>query len=240
MSAHDGMRCASARRAPARGSACACASVAACLALLVGGIAGGCNYLLPASYLIEGPPKEPARYELPRRKTVVYVDDRANRMTRAALRTSVGEEVGTLLLQQALVPEVVSTRDSVAYARRVDTSDKQVSIRKIGEAVGAEQVVFIDIDEFRISADGATPRAAAIVNVKVIDVGSGARLWPDGTDEGERMVIRTREQSLELYNSSAGRRKVEDALAKQVAEDVSKLFYEHEKRELGGNLGIRN
>jgi hypothetical protein len=54
------------------------------------------------------------------------------------------------------------------------------------------------------------------------------------------MVVRTREQSLELYNSSAGRRKVEDALAKQVAEDVSKLFYEHEKRELGGNLGIRN
>ncbi len=209
-------------------------------ALLAGLFVGGCNYLIPAAYLIEGPPKEPARYELPRRKTVVYVDDRANRMTRAALRTAVGEEVGTLILQQALVPEVVSTKDAVAYARRADTSDKQVSIRKIGEAVGAEQVIYIDVDDYRISADGATPRPAAIVNVKVIDVGSGARLWPDGTDEGERMIVRTREQSLELYNSSAGRRRVEDALAKQVAEDVSKLFYEHEKRELGGNLGIRN
>lgn len=209
-------------------------------ALLAGALAGGCNYLIPASYLIEGPPKEPARYELPRRKTVVYVDDRANRMTRAALRTAVGEEVGTLLLQQALVPEVISSKDAVAYARRVDSSDKQVSIRKIGEAVGAEQVVYLDIEEYRISADGATPRPAAIVNVKVIDVGSGARLWPDGTDAGERLVVRTREQSLELYNSSAGRRQVEDTLAKQVAEDVSKLFYEHEKRELGGNLGIRN
>ena len=220
------------------------AAMRVCLALgaavLAGLAAGGCNYLIPASYLIEGPPKEPARYELPRRKTVVYVDDRANRMTRAALRTAVGEEVGTLILQQALVPEVVSTKDAVAYARRADTSDKQVSIRKIGEAVGAEQVIYIDVDEYRISADGATPRPAAIVNVKVIDVGSGARLWPDGTDEGERMIVRTREQSLELYNSSAGRRRVEDALAKQVAEDVSKLFYEHEKRELGGNLGIRN
>jgi hypothetical protein len=203
-------------------------------------LAPGCNFLIPASYLIEGPPKEPARYELPRRKTVVYVDDRANRMTRAALRTAVGEEVGTLLLQQALVPEVISTRDAVAYARRVDTTDKHVSIRKIGEAVGAEQVIYVDIDEYRISADGATPRPAAIVNVKVIDVASGARLWPDGTDQGEQMVIRTREQSMELYNSSAGRRRVEDALAKQVAEDISKLFYEHEKRELGGNLGIRN
>lgn len=230
-----GLPCASCRAA---------AVMPACMALvaaLVAGIVfGGCNYLIPASYLIEGPPKEPARYELPRRKTVVYVDDRANRMTRAALRTAVGEEVGTLILQQALVPEVVSTKDAVAYARRADSSDKQVSIRRIGEAVGAEQVIYIDVDEYRISADGATPRPAAIVNVKVIDVGSGARLWPDGTDEGERMVVRTREQSLELYNSSAGRRRVEDALAKQVAEDVSKLFYEHEKRELGGNLGIRN
>jgi hypothetical protein len=230
-----------------RGSSAPCrraGAVAACLVLgavlLVGMFAGGCNYLIPAAYLIEGPPKEPARYELPRRKTVVYVDDRTNRMTRAALRAAVGEEVGTLILQQALVPEVVSTKDAVAYARRADSSDKQVSIRRIGEAVGAEQVIYIDIDEYRISADGATPRPAAIVNVKVIDVGSGARLWPDGTDTGERMVVRTREQSLELYNSSAGRRRVEDALAKQVAEDVSKLFYEHEKRELGGNLGIRN
>jgi hypothetical protein len=214
------------------------AFLALALALVAG--AGGCNYLIPAAYLIEGPPKEPARYELPRRKTVVYVDDRANRMTRAALRTAVGEEVGTLLLQQALVPEVVSSRDAVAYARRVDTADKQVSIRKIGEAVGAEQVVYIEVDDYRISADGATPRPAAMVSVKVIDVGSGARLWPDGTDSGERLVIRTREQSMDLYNSSAGRRQVEDALAKQVAEDVSKLFYEHEKRELGGNLGIRN
>jgi hypothetical protein len=212
----------------------------ACIALLAGIVAGGCNYLIPAAYLIEGPPKEPARYELPQRKTAVYVDDRANRMTRASLRIAVGEEVGTLLLQQALVPEVVSSRDSVAYARRADTSDKQVSIRKIGEAVGAEQVIYIDVDEYRLSADGATPRPAAIVHVKVIDVASGARLWPDGTDEGERMIVRTREQSLELYNSSAGRRRVEEELAKQVAEDVSKLFYEHEKRELGGNLGIRN
>lgn len=203
-------------------------------------VSAGCNFLIPAAYIIEGPPKEPARYELPRRKTVVYVDDRANRMTRAALRTAVGEEVGTLLLQQALVPEVISSKDAVAYARRVDSTDKQVSIRKIGEAVGAEQVIYVDIDEYRISADGATPRPAAIVNVKVIDVASGARLWPDGTDQGEQMVIRTREQSMELYSSSAGRRRVEDALAKQVAEDVSRLFYEHEKRELGGNLGIRN
>lgn len=208
--------------------------------LLVCIAAAGCNYLMPAAYIIEGPPKEPARYELPRRKTVVYVDDQANRMTRAALRVAVGEEVGTALLQQALVPEVISSKDAVAYARKVDTSDKQVSIRKIGEAVGAEQVVYVNIEEYRISADGATPRPAAIVNVKVIDVGSGARLWPDGTDAGERLIVRTREMSTDLYNSSAGRRRVEDELAKQVGEDISKLFYEHEKRELGGNLGIRN
>ena len=240
MSASRDRSCSGPAAAAPRAAGRAPAALLLGAALILGLAAGGCNYLIPASYLIEGPPKEPARYELPRRKTVVYVDDRANRMTRAALRTAVGEEVGTLILQQALVPEVISTRDAVAYARRADTSDKQVSIRKIGEAVGAEQVIYIDIDEYRISADGATPRPAAIVNVKVIDVGSGARLWPDGTDEGERMIVRTREQSLELYNSSAGRRRVEDELAKQVAEDVSKLFYEHEKRELGGNLGIRN
>lgn len=211
------------------------------VALLVAPLAfAGCNYLMPAAYIIEGPPKEPARYELPRRKTVVYVDDQANRMTRAALRVAVGEEVGTALLQQALVPEVVSTKDAVAYARKVDTSDKQVSIRKIGEAVGAEQVVYVNIEDYRISADGATPRPAAVVSVKVIDVGSGARLWPDGTDAGERLIVRTREMSTDLYSSSAGRRKVEDELAKQVGEDIAKLFYEHEKRELGGNLGIRN
>ena len=138
----------------------AIAIVVMCAAVL---LVAGCNYLLPANYIIEGPPKAPAAFELPSKRTVVIVDDKINRMPRVALRVGIGDSVGTHLLENNVVPETITTRDAVALIRRMDTASKPVSIQRICESLGAEQVVYVEIDEFNLSGCAAADRCVGFI-----------------------------------------------------------------------------
>ena len=200
-------------------------------------LVAGCNYLLPASYIIEGPPKAPAAFELPSKRTVVIVDDKINRMPRVALRVGIGDSVGTHLLENNVVPETITTRDAVALIRRMDTASKPVSIQRICESLGAEQVVYVEIDEFNLSGgrDEGGPEAVALI--KVLDITNGSRLWPTAGSEAVQSSLQDINPS--LISTSAGRREVEDKLAEKLGEDIAKLFYAHERRELGGRLGVK-
>ncbi len=205
-----------------------------CAAVL---LVAGCNYLLPASYIIEGPPKAPAAFELPSKRTVVIVDDKINRMPRVALRVGIGDSVGTHLLENDVVPETITTRDAVALIRRMDTASKPVSIQRICESLGAEQVVYVEIDEFNLSGGREEGGPEAVALVKVLDIANGSRLWPTAGSEAVQSFLQDINPS--LITTSAGRREVEDKLAEKLGEDIAKLFYAHERRELGGRLGVK-
>ena len=200
-------------------------------------LVAGCNYLLPASYIIEGPPKAPAAFELPSKRTVVIVDDKSNRMPRVALRVGIGDSVGTHLLENNVVPETITTRDAVALIRRMDTASKPVSIQRICESLGAEQVVYVEVDNFNLAGgrDEGGPEAVALV--KVLDITNGSRLWPTSGSEAVQSSLQDINPS--LITTSAGRREVEDKLAEKLGEDIAKLFYAHARRELGGRLGVK-
>ena len=212
----------------------AIAIVVMCAAVL---LVAGCNYLLPANYIIEGPPKAPAAFELPSKRTVVIVDDKINRMPRVALRVGIGDSVGTHLLENNVVPETITTRDAVALIRRMDTASKPVSIQRICESLGAEQVVYVEIDDFNLSGGREEGGPEAVALVKVLDITNGSRLWPTAGSEAVQSSLQDINPS--LIATSAGRREVEDKLAEKLGEDIAKLFYAHERRELGGRLGVK-
>ena len=212
----------------------AIAIVVMCAAVL---LVAGCNYLLPASYIIEGPPKAPAAFELPSKRTVVIVDDKINRMPRVALRVGIGDSVGTHLLENNVVPETITTRDAVALIRRMDTASKPISIQRICESLGAEQVVYVEIDDFNLSGGREEGGPEAVALIKVLDITNGSRLWPTAGSEAVQSSLQDINPS--LIATSAGRREVEDKLAEKLGEDIAKLFYAHERRELGGRLGVK-
>ncbi|MDA0214899.1 MAG: hypothetical protein O2875_06000 [Planctomycetota bacterium] len=197
----------------------------------------GCNYILPASYIIEGPPKAPASFELPSKRTVVIVDDKVNRMPRVALRVVIGDSVGTELLENSVVPETISTRDAVALIRRMDSASKPVSIQRICESLGAEQVVYVEVDEFNLVGGREEGGPEAVALVKVLDITNVSRLWPTVGFEAVQSSLQDINPS--LITTSAGRREIEDKLAEKLGQDVAKLFYAHERRELGGRLGVK-
>ena len=137
-----------------------------------------CNYLVPASYIIDGPPSIDAQYTLPDRKTVVFVDDRTNLLSRTQLRAVIGDKVSTELMKQGLVTDTIATRDAIAIARKDETVDKPIPISEIGQRVGADTIIYVQIEDFALSAPGGIARPSAQATVKVIDVSGRSRLYP--------------------------------------------------------------
>ena len=211
-----------------------------CLSILLLAAVAGCNIITPAAYIIEGPDSNEAQYTLPDRRTVIFVDDRQNKLARTQLRSIIGDRVATDLMRKDLVTETIASRDAIAVARREETAGKPLSIEDIGRKVGAEVVIYVQIGGFNLSEEGNVPRPNGYAMVKVIDVTERRRLFPSDPEQpGVEVDSTMREVSMDLYNSPSGRRSIEEQLAENMGDRIAKVFYKHEKNELGKGTGVR-
>ncbi len=213
---------------------------AVAITVSVAAIMSSCNILQPAAYLAMGQAKAPARYVLEDKPTVVFVDDRNNAIpiNSSRVRRAVADDVTNQLMSRELVTETISPRDAMALSRNQDREGKLMSMQAIGETVGAEQLIYIEMLSYRGSPDNVTSSPAAACRLKVIDIVNKTRLFPPpGADKAWQDVIAQGPiVSPELYRSSAGRRQIEQQLAESIADKVTKLFYKHIPDELGSRL----
>jgi hypothetical protein len=201
----------------------------------------GCNIVAPIAYIVEGPPKIDAEYTLEDRPTVVFVDDRGNVIpsNAQAMRRTLADTLSQELMVRKLVTTTISPRDAMAVASARDKHGELLAIDAIGREVGAEQIIFIEMLAFGLSPDGVTPRPTSICQVRVIDVERRKRLYPEGDESGQ--VARTVQTALPEFDptvarSAASRLKIYQALADLTGVEIAKLFYKHEKKELGSQL----
>ena len=78
--------------------------------------------------------------------------------------------------------------------------------------------------------------------VKVLDFENGTRVYSQGEIGdygGRRVAVSMREISPDVMRSTSGRRQAEMNLVLRLSRDIVKLFYEHETRDLGENLGTK-
>lgn len=207
------------------------------LALGTVAFAGGCNILGPAIYLIEGPPRTPAVFEIADRPTVVFFDDRKNLISRFELRSIAGDAAAKALMNAEAVTTTISSRDALNLVRKQETEKNLMPIDSIGRAVGAEQIIYVKMIAFVLSPDGVTPRPFAGCEVRLIDCVEKIKLFPiDDSEQGRYVEATVDRVEPELYRSLSGQRQIEDDLARELGIAVAKLFFEHETNELGGNL----
>ncbi len=210
------------------------------LVAAAGAALSSCNILKPAAYIIGGQDKVDAQYALPDRPTVVFVDDPENILPHRYLRRIIGDKVAQDLMVRKLVTTTISSADALAVASR-ESYGQKMAIDAIGRAVGAEQVVFVDMKAFSLSPEGFTPRPSGVCHIKVIDVENRERLFPTA-DDGMRgaasypVQVAMREVSLERYRTTSSRRQISEQLANEIADQITKVFYRHVPRELGRNL----
>ncbi len=199
-----------------------------------------CNILSPAAFLAMGQTKTPAMYTLEDRPTVVFVDDRNNAIpiNSSRVRRRIADNVSSELMAHELVTETISPRDAMALARRRDREGNLMSMGALGQAVGAEQLIYIEMLSFRGSVDNVSPRPGAMCRVKVIDVVARTRVFPPvgGDSDWQDVGALGAPMSLELYRNSEGRRQIEQSLSAAIADKVTKLFYTHVPDELGSRL----
>lgn len=189
--------------------------------------AAGCNVVAPVYLAVHGPEKAPAVFTLDKERTgVIFVDDRGNRLPRRALRVQMAEAGEKVILKKRLVKDMVSGQ-SALQASAADRGGKLLSIAEIGRAVGAQQVIYAAVEEYRLSPDGQTFEPSMTLRVKVIDAVNDKRVWPEDR-AGHAVVVRLPSQQGSPPTGSAERARVEDALAAAAGAALSRLFYKHE------------
>jgi hypothetical protein len=191
----------------------------------------GCNIVAPVFYLVHGPEKTKKVYALDaKRPTVVFVDDRANRVPRRTSRVLVAETAEADLLKQKVVKDVISFQSALVAAGN-EKGGKPLPISEIGRSVNAEVVIYASVEDFYMSTDGQTYAPGARLRVKVVDCVTEARLWPDDPRKGVIEVNLPVRQGV-TPTSTAERFAVEEDLARQCGQTIARLFYDHERQSV--------
>lgn len=209
--------------------------------LLLGGLAvlllagAGCNLVGAGTYLISGPEKTPARYTLPQQTIVVFIDDRANVLPRSRFVNQIAMRATNEILKvQELVPEAI---DPAAVNRESarETTGNIMSIEEIGRKVHADIVIYAVPRQFTLVDERGT-MPTCIMEVKVVETESGARLWPPPTDyEYHRLTVELAYKSTFEYDPNKVD-ELQQKLADVTGLRLAQLFYAHEKNPLDAQV----
>jgi hypothetical protein len=173
--------------------------------------------------------KIPAQFELPEGKILILVDDTEALAELPQTRELLVQYVGEELLAHKAADQVISPR-AVNRLRQSDPEFERRSAHQIGRKVEADTIVWLQVRDFFAPVEVEDTSAAARMSVSVIvlDATEAAdatkvRLWPPGR-EGHL-------ESLELTSNQVNALKGNDAVAKKLAEklsrQVARLFYKH-------------
>jgi len=160
-----------------------------------------------------------AQFRLTQEPVLILVDDLGGQVdwppTITYLRDRLGRELISAGGANRIIPP--KTLDTVRSAH-IDYD--RLSTRKIGELCGAEQVLWVEIDQYFADPEFFEPTDGAwlTATIKVIDVlkhedRSRVRSWP--------MTPRGHYVSVTMDGSAVARAKTKDAIAQQLAEKLT-------------------
>lgn len=208
------------------------------LSIVGASIIGGCNIAGPALWLVSDD-RTPAVYQLdPKKSTVIIVDDRNSVLPSRAARKKLCESAEKALLEAKVLTADLIASESAESIMVADRFSKPKSVTAIGRALGAEQVIWVTVDEFTLSPDNAMYQPTATARVKIIDAANDKRLFPEGeTSEGHVLNISIRTRTTEIPRNQADRLQAQLDLADRVGLRVSEMFFKSKPREADRKIG---
>jgi hypothetical protein len=168
-------------------------------------------------------------FHLAKGPLLVQVDDLSGRVDWPIATRYLTDDLSQELIKRKAASKIIP-RQTLDNLRRSDPDFDKRSCREIGERVGAEQVLWIEVQDFYAEEEFFEPPHAAYfaVTVKVIDPHekekrSRVRLWPV-SPEGHPVVVT-------LDGGEVLRAKTKDGIAKELvrrlAVEITKLFCEY-------------
>lgn len=198
------------------------------LLLLITALTGGChvvNWLIAA---LAPPEPVPAVYEPPRNKVVlVFVDDLLHNLDYEPVKSDLTEKLNKLLLKNKIAGEVISYEELQQLIFSTPGFNR-LAVSEVGQRLGAEIVLYVQIDGFALKDDEASPlwNGRFKTTVRMVDVKTG-RLWPLDRQEGypvPELELPAKTDSSPNYGATLA-----NQLARKMAERIGQLFYEHGK-----------
>ena len=183
----------------------------------------GCNVIGAIAYKVAPEATIPAAFPLPRdSKTLVLVENFHNPAALRLESDAVARHLAEELKMHRAGPVV---EPAAADALRQSRGDayRAMPVDAIGRALGAKQVIYVDLDDFEISHALASDMLAgrAEARVRVVDE-AGKVLWPTDLSAGHAVAVKVNPQrAAPGFDESSARRELHAKLADQIA----KLFY---------------
>lgn len=207
-------------------------AICAVLAVASGVPLGGCTYsggeLLYVIGFGQGKKVE-AGFRLAPGPILLLIDDASQRVDRPMAIRYLFDDLAQELLKHEATGKIIPLQ-TVDHLRQSDPKFDKRGCREVGELVGAEQVLWIEVQNFLAEEqiEDAGVAAYFTVTVKVISVfekrhRSRVRLWPMSS-QGHLVTV-------SLTGSEVTIAKRKDAISKELAGrlavDIAKLFYDY-------------
>jgi hypothetical protein len=204
----------------------ACAASLVILLAIGGALLGGCQLIGALAAKGMGPAATPAQYT-PKKVTTLILSEHAPASGVDDVSSEdIGRRLAALWEEHKLSPLVDLSKLEEFHLRHPDEYAR-MSIADLGKALGAEQVLYIDVRDARVESAGGsdTIRAKATVRVRMIDVATGQTLWPQDAADGEALDSTT---DYAARGDGVSESSQMEAVRSIIADKIAKLFYKHQ------------
>ena len=187
------------------------------------------------------PEKVKPLYQPDDRPMLILVDDPGRLLGNPAVPHDIANQIGFFLIQQSVLSKSHHISPSGLYdlAARLGPSYAQTPIDQIGKQLGAQQVMYVYVHGVSLGQEPGLFRPAAVVRVKIIDVVGSKQLFPGASREPLSPDSPYHDVKIEMFYHGASDysdervRVIRQLLARRIARDVSRLFYEYLPRQPG-------
>lgn len=204
-----------------------CAGAAAALLAVVLGCA------VPAAlwYRTVGPPPIPARYTPPKDQPMLVLVENVHSGSQALPEA---DDLGRVMYDTLKANDVAPLVDPTKLHGLRDANAQafaKMSIAEIGRAVGARQVLYVDVKQLDLENPPGSEvvKARVSVVVKVVDVATARPAWPESGD-GEPYVHETR---LARVTDMSTRGSISRQVLRESGEQLSRWFYNFKPETMG-------
>lgn len=183
-----------------------------------------------ALYKLTPDPEQEAHYKLKNRPTAVLVENFRNPDLAASdaelLTRNLSDKLAAVEVDKKKLVEVIPFEKVLDLRNSRPKDFATMTIPQIGKAVGAEQVIYVDLQASGVApmATGEVLQGKAAANIKVVDVATGDTLWPTEMEEGYAVSGQTsplKGQDSSTFNA------VREELYDTLADRIAKLFYKY-------------
>lgn len=193
------------------------------------GMMSGCQSLGGVIAAFSGGNLIEAEYEMPDGPLLVLFDDRAGRVDQPKAIREAHRVISDRFAEKDVNTKVISYPVWQRFKQQEEDYDK-LTIREIGEKLGADNVLYIAVEKFTLNQEPGAPIFQGLFEVrcKVVstDRERDVREWPS-SPTGERVSVQT-DPTTDDGDISPGQ--VADELGEKLGDAVAKLFYDYREQ----------